>query len=193
MTSNVYEWITKEEDRKKIVLSMRQPLTAKQISRKTRINVGTCSYLLSKFAARGITVCLNPDVRSSRLYWVTDLGRKCQKRLSQELSRPVKAEDVPDIDWELYGWICFNHRAAIIRILTEPMQPSEMKRKLRQIGSDVKISANNIRDIVRLFLQKGIVQKVFARKKAHPRYELTELGTKLQELLRRAEMPLSFQ
>ncbi len=188
--NNVYKWIIKEEERKKIVLSIRQPLTAKQISRKTRINVGTCSYLLSKFAARGITVCLNPDARSSRLYWVTDMGRKCQKHLGPDL--PELTRDLPSVNWELYGWICFNHRGAIIRILTEPMQPSEIKRKLRQIGSDVRISANNIRDIVRLFLQKGIVQKVFARKKAHPRYKLTELGTKLQELLRQAEMPLSF-
>jgi predicted transcriptional regulator len=191
MTSNVYEWITKEEDRKKIVLSMRQPLTAKQISRKTRINVGTCSYLLGKLAARGIAACLNPDARSSRLYWVTELGKACHKRLCPD--QPAIAPDLKSVNWELYGWVCFNHRAAIIRILAEPMQPSEMKRKLRQIGSNVRISANNIRDIVRLFLQKGIVQKVFARKKAHPRYELTELGTKLQELLRQAEMPLSFQ
>ena len=188
--NNVYKWIIKEEERKKIVLSLRQPLTAKQISRKTRISIGTCSYLLGKLAVRGITVCLNPNARSSRLYWVTDLGREFQKRLSPD-GYDI-APDLESVNWELYGWICFNHRAAIIRILTEPMQPSEMKRRLRQIGSDVRISANNIRDIVRLFLQKGIVQKVFARKKAHPRYELTELGTKLQELLRQAEMPLSF-
>jgi DNA-binding MarR family transcriptional regulator len=191
MTSNAYKWIEQEENREKILVSMTQPLTAKQISRKTRIDVGTCSYLLGKLAAKGITVCLNPTARSSRLYWVTDLGRKYQRRLRPDLSEST--QDFPSVDWELYGWICFNHRAAIIRILAEPMQPSEMKRKLRQIGSDVRISANNIRDIVRLFLQKGIVQKVFARKKAHPRYELTELGTKLQELLQQAEMPLSFQ
>ncbi len=189
-TSNVYEWIAKEDNRKKTVLSMNQPLTAKQISRRTRITVDTCSYLLAKFAAKGIAACLNPNARNSRLYWVTDIGQKYQKRLHLELSLPEKQYDVPSVNWELYGWVCFNHRAAIIRILAEPMQPAEIKRKLRQIGSDIKISANNIRDIVRLFLQKGIVQKVFVRKKAHPRYELTELGTKLKELLSRAEMPL---
>lgn len=169
---------------------MTQPLTAKQISRRTRIDVGTCSYLLGKFAAKGITICLNPIAKSSRLYWVTDLGRDCQKRLFPDL--PYIAPDFKSVNWELYGWVCFSHRAVVLRILTEPMQPSEMKRKLRQIGSDVKISANNIRDIVRLFLQKGIVQKVWVRKKAYPKYELTELGTKLQELLRQAEMPLNF-
>ncbi len=190
MTSNVYEWIKKQENRKKIILSLGQPLTAKQISRRTRISVDTCSYLLGKCAIKSLVVCLNPNARNSRLYWVTELGRKHQERLRKELSLPDRAYDVPSVNWELYGWVCYNHRAAIIRILAEPMQPSEMKRKLRNSKPNIKISANNIRDVIKLFLQKGIVQKTFVRKKAHPRYELTELGTKFQGLLSRAEIPL---
>jgi len=68
------------------------------------------------------------------------------------------------------------------------MQPSAINRTLRIYKPDVKISANNIRDVVRLLLEKGIVQKVFVRKKAHPRYELTKLGHKLRQLLIQSEM-----
>ncbi len=186
-TSNVYKWIRKEENREKVLVSMRQPLTARQISRKTGIRVDTCSYILGKFAGKGIASCLNPKAKNSRLYWLTEVGQGCQKRLHRELSLPEKTYDLPSVDWELYGWVCYKHRTAIVRVLIEPMQPAEMKRRLRQFGSNVRISANNIRDIVRLFLQKGIVQKVFVRKKAHPRYELTELGCKLQGLLSQAE------
>ena len=189
-TSNVYEWITKEENRKKLLLSIRQPLTAKQISRETRIGVDTCSYLLAKFAVKGIVACLNPNARNSRLYWVTELGQKCRERLHRQLSLPEKQYDVPSVNWELYGWVCYNHRSPIIRILTEPMQPSEMKRRLRQIGSNVRISANNIRDIIRLFHEKGIVRKMSVRKRAHPRYELTDQGIQIQKLLNQAHMPL---
>lgn len=163
-------------------------MTARQIGRKTGIDTDTCSYILGKFASRGIAVCLNPNVSSSRLYWLTDFGKECRKRLCPDLPEPTL--DISDVDWELYGWLCYNHRAAVVRVLTEPLQPSGIKRKLRQVGSDVKISANNIRDIVRLFLERGIVRKVFVRKKAHPRYELTETGTKLQKLLRQAETSL---
>ena len=169
-------------------MSMTQPLTAKQISRKTGIGKDSCSYLLSKFAAKGVTVCLNPNARSSRLYWITDLGGKCQRRLRPGLSELTR--DLPSVNWELYGWVCYNHRAAVIRILSEPMQPSEMKRKLRQTGSEVRISANNIRDIIRLFHKKGIVRQVAVRKKAHPRYELTAQGIQIQKLLNRAHSPL---
>ena len=167
---------------------MTQPLTAKQISRKTGIPKDTCSYLLGKFAAKGIVTCLNPAARSSRLYWVTNIGRECQKRLCPDM--PESTQDLPSVNWELYGWICFNHRAAVVRILTELMQPSEIKRRLRQIGSDVRISANNIRDIIRLFHEKKVVRKVSIRKKAHPRYELTNLGIQIQKLLNQAHMPL---
>jgi len=188
MTSNVYEWIKKDKNRENILVSMTQPLTAKQISRKTGIGKDSCSYLLSKFAAKGVTVCLNPNARSSRLYWITDLGGKCQRRLRPGLSELTR--DLPSVNWELYGWVCYNHRAAVIRILSEPMQPSEMKRKLRQTGSEVRISANNIRDIIRLFHKKGIVRQVAVRKKAHPRYELTAQGIQIQKLLNRAHSPL---
>ncbi len=190
-TSNVYEWIKKEENRKAVLTSLTQPLTAKQLSRKTRIDIDSCSHVLGRLAQHGLTTCLNPAARSSRLYGLTDLGRKCRERLSREFGLPDKPQacELTGIDWQLYGWLCFSHRSAIIRALTEPMQPSAMKRRLRQMGSAVKISANNIRDVVRLFLQKGIVQKVHIRKKAHPRYELTGLGQKLRDLLIRAEAP----
>ena len=173
-------------------MSLKQPLTAKQISKKVKIGVDTSSYILGKFVAKGIGVCVNPSARNSRLYWTTDIGRKCQERLRREFSLAEEAYDVPLVNWELYGWVCYNHRAAIIRALTEPMQPAEMKRRLRYLDSDIRISANNIRDTIRLFLQKELVQKVFVKKKAHPRYELTELGAKFQGLLSRAEVPLRF-
>lgn len=67
------------------------------------------------------------------------------------------------------------------------MQPSEIKRQIRIQKPNTKISANNIRDVVKLLLEKELVQKVYVRKKAHPRYELTELGIKLRQLLIQAE------
>ena len=191
--SETHKWIEKEENRKKILKSISQPCTSKQIARRTRIDMDTCSYVLGKFTARGLVTCLNPKARNSRLYYVTPLGRDCQRALHEDspADRPQVAHDIPSVNWDLYGWVCFSHRAAIIRILDSPMQPSAIKRRLRNTCPNVTISANNIRDIIRLFLAKGIVQKVTVRKKAYPRYELTETGTKLRQLLSMAAMPLS--
>ena len=63
------------------------------------------------------------------------------------------------------------------------MQPAVVKRKIKQHNPKIKMSANNVRDIVKLFGQKGIVRPVKIGKKAHLRYELTDTGTKLRQLL----------
>ena len=172
-----------EGNRKKILIAVNQPVTAKQLTRRTGIPADTCSYLLGRFTIKGILICLNPGAIKSRLYWLTKIGIRFRKQLHQDLSMTYKEYTLLNIDWHLYGWINFNHRKAIIRILTIPMQPSEIKRVLRIHRSSVKISANNIRDIIKLFLARNIVRPVKIRKKAHPRYELTDLGIKLRQLL----------
>ena len=170
-------------------MSISQPMTAKQISKVTRLRVDSCSHALGKFKARGMVICLNPTARSSRVFGLTESGLGCRKQLVLDSGKAAKpVADVAGVVWELYGWVCFRHRAAVIRVLTEPMQPSAMKRRLRNRNSGIRISANNVRDIVKLFLARGIVQQVHVRKKAHPLYELTELGKKFQRLLLQAEM-----
>ena len=185
-TSKVYEWIQKEESRKNILTVLTLPLTARQISKKTGIPAEICSYIVNTFVDKGVLVCLNPTAQNSRVYGLSGIGLQCRKHCCPDVSEYGAA----DIDWTVYGWVCYNHRSAILRMLTEPMQPSEVRRKIKQRLPQVKISANNTRDIIRLFLEKGIVQKIFVRKKAHPRYELTDLGIKLQSLLIKAESPL---
>jgi DNA-binding HxlR family transcriptional regulator len=186
--SKANKWIAKEERRRKILIALKQPLTAKQIARNTGIPMDTCSYTISKFTAKGLATCLNPEARNSRLYWTTELGRGCRKQLHQDLNLPEKEYDLPSVNWPLYGWVCYSHRAAVIRVLSEPMQPSEVKRTLRIRKPNIKISANNIRDVVKLLLENGIVQKVYIRKKAHPLYELTDTGNQFRQLLIQSEM-----
>lgn len=166
---------------------MKQPLTAKQVGRKTGIPMDTCSYILAKFSAKGLLTCLNPEARNSRLYWLTTLGRAYRKQLQQDLNLPYTEYDLPDVNWALYGWLCFSHRSAVIRTLSCPMQPSEIKRFLRIHRPNMKISANNIRDVIRLLLARKIVRPVRVRKKAHLLYELTDLGNRFRQLLTRAQ------
>ncbi len=187
-TSSIHTWIESEQTRRAVLLAITQPLTVRQISARTGIDLDTCSYVLGKFTARKLATCLNRDARSSRVYWTTALGRQCQRRCQPGFSK--KLQGFPPVDWAIYGWLCFRHRSAIMRILTEPMQPSEMKRRLRRANANVTISANNVRDIIRLFLAKGLVRRIFVRKKAHPRYELTESGLQFQALLNQARVPL---
>ena len=179
----VYRPAIESQNDREILLAFNQPLTTKQVAGKTGIPEDICGYLIAKFAKNGLAACLNPIAGNSRLYWLTDLGKKRQKDMCGKLNLPCREYDLPNIDWQLYGWICFNHRSAVIKTLTEPMQPSKIKQILRIQKPNIKISANNIRDIIRLFLTKGIVRPVKIKKKAHLRYELTDLGRTLRHLL----------
>lgn len=188
MNKEVYQWLNEKDDHKKVLQAFAQPLISRQTSKKTGIPQGTCSYVIATFVDKGLLVCLNPNAQNSRLYWLTGNGHRVLKKLSKNQS--YKNLVPMDIDWELYGQICYRHRSAVIKALTEPMQPSEIKRLFRLQGMHIRISANNIRDITRWFLAKGIVRPVKVRKRAHLLYELTDLGTKFRHLLIQAERPL---
>ena len=188
--NKVYQWLKEEENPRKIFIAINQPITARQLSQRTGIPVDTCSYFIAKFTIKGLSICLNLGAIKSRLYWLTEFGLRCQKQLHQDLNLLYKEYNLPDINWHLYGWVNFNHRSAIIKILTTPMQPAEIKKVLRSRRPNIKISANNVRDIIKLFLARDIVSPVKIRKKAHLRYELTDLGTKLRQLLIRADAAL---
>ena len=164
-----------------------QPLTARQIAWATGIPMDTCSQLIKQFSHRGILACLNSKQRNSRLYWLTTRGRSLRMKLYQRNNLPYKEYDLPKIDWSLYGWVCFNHRSAVIKALSGSMQPSEIKRYIRIHHPRIRISANNIRDIIKLLVARNVVQAIQLKGKSHPRYQLTELGLQLQRLLRQAQ------
>ena len=117
---------------------------------------------------------------------MTELGKVCQEKLYERRGLPTIVHCFPDLDWNLYGWVCYSHRAAVIKTLNGGMQPAAIKRKARFQNPSLRMSANNVRDIIRLFLMKGIVNQVMLKGKTHPRYELTEAGKHLQSLLLRA-------
>ncbi len=179
-------WLHQGERRQQIIVRLKQPMTALQLSKHTGMPLDCCSYVLNELSLYKLVNCMNPQSRRSRLYWLTNMGKHCQKELLKENGRPGLVYDFPAVDWELYGWVCFSHRAAIIRALTEPLQPAAIKRRAKLRFPNLTMSANNVRDIIKLFLQRGIVEPVKNRKKVHLRYELTELGKKLQNLLMKA-------
>jgi DNA-binding MarR family transcriptional regulator len=183
LNTRVYQWLNARNEFKSVVLSLNQPSVSRQISKKTGIPAHTCSYVIAKLENSGVLICLNSGARSSRLYWLTETGHHYLQTLYTRQNRTYNKPLLPAIDWTLYGWACFSHRSAIIKSLTHPMQPSEIKRLFRLQRTHIRIRANNIRDVVRLLLAKGIVRPVKIRNKAHLRYELTETGIKLRQLL----------
>lgn len=169
---------------------MRQPLTAGQLARQMRMGLDGCSQALLQLSSREVVFCLTPESRRSRLYWLTPLGVACQEQIRKLQSLPLLVHAFSDIDWKLYGSLCFSHRSAIIKALSEPLQPAAIKRKARSHNPNIKMSANNVRDAIKPFVKNGVLQQIKVKRKVHPRYELTELGKRFQRLLRDADTPV---
>ena len=186
LPSGAYQYLQQSQRRKTIVCRFHQPMTAKQIAHHTELSIDTCSYVLWELVIYKLVTCLNNASRRSRLYWLTDLGIECQRKLYADSDLPIPIHDFPNVDWNLYGWACFSHRSAIIRAMSGSMQPVTIKHKARSRNPLIRMSANNVRDVIRLFLAKGIVEPIKVKRKAHLHYELTDSGKKLQSLLNHA-------
>ena len=190
VSDEVYQWLNARNECKAVLQAFQQPLISRQISKKTGIPQGTCSYIIATSVDKGLLVCLNPTARNNRLYWLTKNGHKALQKLAQNNNQKYQKQQLPDIDWTLYAQACYRHRSVVIKILSKPMRPSEMKRILRLQRSNIRISAGNIRDVLLFFLSKGIVRPVKIRNKPHLHYELTDLGIKCRNLLIRADAVL---
>lgn len=170
--------------RKEVVLKLTQPMTASQLSHRLRLSLDRCSNVLIRLKSHGIVRCLNPDANRNRLFWLTVLGKRYQKQLAHS-SRI--SHDVPNVDWQLYGSVCYSHRSEVIRSLAFPMQPATLRRRAAFRKPGLRMSANNVRDVMRYLKAHGIVLAVPLKKKAHPGYELTEVGLHMRRLLLQAE------
>lgn len=180
----VYHWLVQSERRMQVIRNASQPMTAVQMSKRIGVDQACCTYLLWELLVYSVVQCLNPFARRSRLYWLTRLGKQCQRRLLESESQPAIVCKFKGIDWDLYGYMCYSHRSAIVRAMDGPMQPSAIKRKAAVQNPSLRMSANNVRDVMQLLLERGIVKTVSVHRKSHRHYELTEVGKEIRTLLR---------
>src|SRR5437870_1706120 len=171
MLCNALKWIDRSLLRSRVILDCSQPLTASQMARRLGINCDTCTSVFADLRRAGILRCLNESARRSRVHWLTDLGSAPQRRLWKIHGIKPVPHFLPLIDWNTFGWLCFSHRAAVLKAFNgTPMQPSEIKRRARLVDDGLRMNANNVRDVIRLFLAKGLVVPLQSRKHRHVRY-----------------------
>lgn len=185
---DVFEWLLQGDRRQRVLSHIVQPVTATQLSRRVQLDRDECGFVLTELTVHNLVTCLNSRARRSRLFWLTDQGHVLQRQLRQQQGLAPHTFDFPVIDWDAYGFVCYRHRAAIVRALTEPLQPAAIKRRARVRDGTLRMSANNVRDALRELRQHGIVRPIRVKRFAHFRYELTDLGRCCQFLLRRAEV-----
>ena len=188
---DLVRWAVQTRPRLAILAAIRQPSTASQLARVIDARQGQCSRALSQLEARSLAFCLTPSVQRSRIFWLTSLGLSCQRTIRSRLFLPPLLHSFQELDWRLYSWVIYRHRSAILKAFQGPMTPSDIKRRAMSQSCELRISGNNVRDILKLFIERGIVTRIPRRRRHRAQFELTETGKQLQDLLWQAEIPLS--
>lgn len=184
----VRERIQANPHRLQILLTIRQPTTIRQFSRQHGWSLDHTGHVIWCLFQSRVIECLNPRAQRHRLYWLTKLGSRCQRRLRRAAGLRAKVDLIPTVNWDLYGRVCYRHRSTVVRELSEPLQPATIKRRARRRNESIRMSANNVRDVMRFLLSQGIVRKVSIPRQHHPSYALTSVGQTFRSLLLNAEL-----
>jgi DNA-binding transcriptional regulator GbsR (MarR family) len=178
-----------------VLCSIKQPLTAKQLSKQTNLSVERCSAAISELARSGLIECKNQRQQRSRLYFVTNQGMIVQSELRNGIGLPPVVDNfrkAPAV-WLNYGFVCFSHRSAIIRTLragdenVRPMNAATIKRKAKFNDPMLRMSANNVRDVLKELSDRDIVRKISTNKSKYPSYMLSNTGEYFKKLLVEAD------
>jgi predicted transcriptional regulator len=110
--SQAQRYVAQSKRRQRVIEILTMPLTATQISSKSDLRADACRHVIGQLARHGIVECKNPTARRSRLYGLTELGLRCRKPDNRG-SMPLPT----DIDWELYGWVCYRHRSTMVMVV----------------------------------------------------------------------------
>lgn len=181
--SETYRWLDKSKRRRKVVASMIQPVTAAQLTQTAGMILSGSCEILRQLRAYALITCLNSKAMMARVYGLTAIGEAIRRRLFEDRNIPFSEYRQPNVDWHLYGRVCTTNRSIVVRTLTRPMQPCQIKRRALFRFPTSRMTNSNVRGVVRVLLDNSIVEQVWVKGQRHPQYQLTPLGQEFQVLL----------
>ncbi len=175
--------------REDLLRELTQPLTTAQLAKRLSIDRERCSHLIRTLAEQGHISCLNALAARSRLYWHEGSAMSHPPVKNQE--SPTSAAALPHdliehVDWELYGWLCFSHRSAVLRALDEPRNAASLRRAARFADPSLRMSSNNARDVLTAMSERGVVARE-PQPNRRTVYHLSDSGRLFRRLLLGAE------
>jgi predicted transcriptional regulator len=76
-------FISRSEQRKKILSVLIEPITPSDISKKTGLYPTHVSRALREFSEKGLVECLTPKERMGKFYHITSLGKEILKQINK--------------------------------------------------------------------------------------------------------------
>ena len=166
--------------RKRIVLEvMSKPSIPTEIRRKMNLNRNNnLSTTLKQLCKLKLMRCINPRSRTGRIYRLTHKGLKIRKQLFVNAKFTPYVE--PKLNWSIYGWIVSGRqKKAILKGMKQHLPLRYIRENAQNFNP--KISRMNANDVLRLFVNKGIANKVKQNNRIF--YSLTKIGEALRNQL----------
>lgn len=160
------------------------PRCARELRERTGLGRKTVESALRRAQRQGLVGCATPDLRQSRLYELTPLGRAWRRERADgpidEPDDPTRGELLPgpinlhDTNSLLtYAWVqAGTYRRLVMRNLSEPMTARQLRRRI--ILEHPRIGANHVRNTLRQLRERSIAQAVDGM------WTLTDLGERLR-------------
>ncbi len=186
--TEIFQTVHRGKRKQRVLYFLYQPLTAKQISKHAGFSPQSCEKAFRELANLGLVTCLNAGARRSRLYWLTEAGEQCQIDVSKRTKLIPLRKEFPRIPWPIYGKVLYSHRIEVVKALNRPQRPATLKRTALCNNPFLRMSARNCLEVLHVLMKEGIVSRSKRKPSFMFYYELTELGSKVRELLVKAEI-----
>ena len=174
-------WLKRGKQRAAIARVLRKPMTATEICAAARtftpqIQLRDVWFLMRQFEKKNLSVCLNPQQVTGKLYCLTEHGRKAVNQVFAILILNPPA----NLDWRKYSWVI---RAKIRRLtlcslsqleINAPQTATEIRKHIR--GSQPTGLNPVLRSVRELLNKKLIVCVGVTPVRACKLYQLTSSG-----------------
>ncbi|MCK5333349.1 MAG: ArsR family transcriptional regulator [Candidatus Aenigmarchaeota archaeon] len=77
----LYSWIVRGSQRKKIITSLSKPKIPTEIKNETKLSIAHVSNVLKQFQEKHIADCLTPEVHSGKIYALTKKGMVVREQI----------------------------------------------------------------------------------------------------------------
>ena len=167
-TLHGYQYVRRSVRRQRFMELLNQPMTPSQLAMHAGMTTKTACKVVAELREHGLIECLAPGMQRGRPYARTGLGEAVWLLIKQ---RPESsASKLPQKDHASYASVCHRHRSVVVRGLGTPRRASQIKQWVRTNLPGVKISANNVRDVLRKLTCLDVAKRVNSEQDHYPVY-----------------------
>ncbi len=176
-------FIARGDRRLEVFKLLYKPRTPSEIRRALNLSKkDTVYYILASFAERGITVCLNPEARKGRLYFLTDKGKEYLITIVKDEKGDKNFEvifyDIPKELVSSYSWVVSGGRKRLIMetVDNNDRVAEEIRKRLGE-----KLTIFNTDSTLKACVKRGLV--VCSVKNEGVTYKHSENGRIIKKIL----------